>query len=60
MNETRREPLLRGRRIALTITLDPQVLAALGVIGEGNRSKAVETLVKWYLAAPIAPDLPIP
>lgn len=61
MNQSiRRQPLASGRRIPLTVNLEPQLHRELGLIGQGNRSKAIETLVKWYLAArTLAPDVPV-
>lgn len=47
----RRAPLPEGaRRIPLNVTLDPQTHRELGRIGQGNRSAAIEKLVRHYLA----------
>jgi hypothetical protein len=46
---TRRMPIRRERRIALNVTVSPETKAHLELIGEGNRSAAIEMLVTDYL-----------
>lgn len=48
--DTRRPPLAKGRRIALNVNLDPAIHRELGKIAHGNRSAAIEQLVRDYLA----------
>ena len=45
---TRRMPIRRGRRIALNVTLAPETIEVLARVGEGNRSAAIEELVRLY------------
>lgn len=47
---TRRLPLRRSKRIALNVTLAPEIHAALERIGDGNRSAGVEEAVRFYIA----------
>jgi len=44
----RRAPLRRGRRIPLNVNLSPETHKELHRIGEGNRSAAIEDVVRWY------------
>jgi hypothetical protein len=41
-------PIRRGRRIALNVTLAPETIETLARIGEGNRSAAIEELVRLH------------
>ena len=52
MNQlTRSARLPRGRRrISLNINIDPELLRELGRIARGNRSAAVEELVRRHIA----------
>jgi hypothetical protein len=45
----RRPPLRTGRRIPLTITVDDATNEGLLMIGNGNRSAAIEQLVRDHL-----------
>jgi hypothetical protein len=45
---TRRMPIARARRIALNVTLAPETIEVLGRVGQGNRSAAIEELVRLY------------
>ena len=56
---TRRAPLSRGRRINLNVNISPDTHKALGKIGNGNRSAAIEELVARHLERMRAPA-PIP
>ena len=47
---TRRAPLKAGRRRAITVTVDEVTHAGLTRIGNGNRSAAIEQLVREHLA----------
>lgn len=47
----RRAPLKKGRRIPVTVTMDVKTYDALRRIGRGNRSAAIEDLVRAHLAA---------
>jgi hypothetical protein len=47
---TRSAPLRRGRRISLNVNLAPDVHRELGRIAKGNRSAAIELLVRDYIA----------
>lgn len=58
----RREPLKEGRRICLTITLDPEAYALLDqlAIAEGlNRSAILEELVRKRAKRRL-PEVPVP
>jgi len=46
---TRRAPLRRGRRIPVNLTLSPETHRELAKLGRGNRSAAVEELVRRHL-----------
>ena len=46
---SRRLPLRRGRRIPLSVTVSPETHALLAKLGEGNRSAAIEELVRLHL-----------
>lgn len=46
----RRQPLKGTRRIAITVTLDADTHAGLFLIGNGNRSAAIEYLVRQHLS----------
>ena len=58
---TRRMPLRRGRRKAVNVTLSPETLRILHLVGEGNRSAGIEELARMYqsrqvpILEPIAP-----
>jgi hypothetical protein len=45
---TRRIPIRRGRRIPISVSLAPETHALLERLGEGNRSAAIEELVRLY------------
>jgi hypothetical protein len=45
---TRRMPIRRARRTALNVTLAPETIEVLARLGEGNRSAAIEELVRLY------------
>ena len=47
---TRRAPLKGARRRAITVTVDDATHAGLARIGNGNRSAAIEQLVREHLA----------
>lgn len=51
-HSTRRAPLRRGRRIPICVSLSPETHEALLKIEGGNRSAAIEKLVKEYHARP--------
>ena len=58
-NTNRRAPLRKGRRIPICLSLSPETHRELGKICAGNRSAAVESLVRDHverLRAPI-PEL---
>lgn len=55
-HETRQKPLKEGRRISLNVNLDPEVIDALGEICSGNRSAAIEKLVRDHLARTTRPE----
>jgi hypothetical protein len=44
----RRLPLRRGKRLRLNVTVAPETHRALRDIGDGNRSAAIEELVRLY------------
>lgn len=46
---TRQEPLKEGRRISVNVNLSPQVLLELSKISGGNRSAAIEKLVRDHV-----------
>jgi hypothetical protein len=55
-----RAPLASGRRIPLTVNVDPDTHAGIAQIArgfEGNRSAVIEHLVRLYFAKPIASNL---
>ena len=54
---TRRAPLARGRRICLNVNISPETHRALGKIAGGNRSAAIEELVRGHLERTRAPAL---
>ena len=61
MSETtiRRMPIKRRRRIPVNVTLAPETHVILARIGQGNRSAAIEELVRLYCARElIAPTIP--
>jgi hypothetical protein len=45
----RRQPLRRGRRIPLNVTLAPETHRELARIGEGNKSAGIEELVRQHI-----------
>ena len=45
---TRRAKLARGRRIPINLSLSPECHRLLAKIGKGNRSAAVEELVRKH------------
>ena len=45
---TRRVPIRRGRRIPISVSLAPETHELLHRLGEGNRSAAIEELVRLY------------
>lgn len=47
---TRQERLKEGRRISVNVNLAPAIIAELAKIAEGNRSKAIEQLVRSHVA----------
>ena len=47
---SRRAPLKRGRRIPLCVSLDPDTHKGLEKIARGNKSAAIEQLVRDYFA----------
>jgi len=46
----RRPPIAKGRRISLNVNLSPEIHRELGKIANGNRSAAIEELVRQHLA----------
>jgi hypothetical protein len=54
-HSTRQEPLESGRRISLNVNLDPEIIVELAKIGGGNRSKAIEQLVREHIARTAEP-----
>lgn len=52
----RRAPLKKGRRINLNVNLDPDIHRALGRLCGGNRSAAIEQLVRAHMERLRAPD----
>jgi hypothetical protein len=49
-HETRQKPLKEGRRISLNVNLDPEIIEVLAAICSGNRSAAIEKLVRDHIA----------
>jgi hypothetical protein len=47
--DNRRARLPKGRRINLNVNLDPEIHSALGLLCGGNKSAAIETLVRQHL-----------
>lgn len=47
--ERRRAPLRKGRRIPICLSLSPDTHRALAKIADGNRSEAVEQLVREHV-----------
>jgi hypothetical protein len=47
---TRQPPLKEGRRISVNVNLAPSVLLELSKIAGGNRSAAIEALVREHVA----------
>jgi hypothetical protein len=47
---TRQAPLEEGRRISLNVNLAPDILRELALISGGNRSAAIEKLVREHVA----------
>jgi hypothetical protein len=47
-HSTRRAPLRKGRRIPLNVTLSPDIHRDLAKLEKGNRSAAIEMLVREY------------
>ena len=47
---TRRAPLKKGRRLAVTISISPETHKGLAKIAKGNKSAAIEQLVRDYFA----------
>jgi len=45
----RRARLQSGRRLAFTVSLDQETIDGLTLIGQGNRSAAIEMLVRNHL-----------
>jgi hypothetical protein len=45
---TRRMPLRRGKRIPINVTVAPETNVWLAKFGDGNRSAAIEELVRLY------------
>jgi len=54
---TRRAPLTRGRRIPLSVNIAPDVHRELGKLCGGNRSAAIEELVRQHLERRGTPSL---
>ena len=48
--DTRRAPLAKGARTPLNITVSEETRVALEIIGGGNRSAAIEELLRFYVA----------
>jgi metal-responsive CopG/Arc/MetJ family transcriptional regulator len=46
----RSAPLRKGRRISINVNLAPDIHRELGKIAKGNRSAAIEHLVRQYIA----------
>jgi hypothetical protein len=53
---TRRLPLRRARRVRLNVTVAPETRIHLERIGDGNRSAAIEELVRLYRARELTPQ----
>jgi len=50
MDHANRRPRLpKGKRINLNVNLDPEIHSALGLLCGGNKSAAVEALVRQHL-----------
>ena len=49
-------PLRRGRRIPINVTLSAEAHILLAKIGEGNRSAAIEELVRLYRERKLTPE----
>jgi hypothetical protein len=49
-NSNRSEPLKKGRRIPITVNLAPDIHRELGKIEGGNKSAAIERLVREHIA----------
>lgn len=47
---TRQEPTEEGPRVPLNVTLTPSIIRELGAISGGNRSAAIEKLVREHIA----------
>jgi hypothetical protein len=57
----RRRPLKSGRRQNVNVNLSPAALEALGRLGRGNRSAAIEDLaLRWAKRNPIEITEPTP
>jgi hypothetical protein len=57
---SRRARLSKGRRIPLCVSLSSQTIRDLGKIARGNRSAAIEQLVREYHARRAPAPEPIP
>lgn len=55
-NSIRRPRIPKGRRVPITVSLDVKTHKALRKIGDGNRSRAIEELVRRHLAAKQIPE----
>jgi hypothetical protein len=53
---TPRRRLANGRRIVINVNLDPDIHQALGKICDGNRSAAIEALVREHLKRIKSPE----
>lgn len=49
-HSARQEPLESGRRVPITVNLAPYIIEELAAISGGNRSKAIEHLVREHIA----------
>jgi hypothetical protein len=57
---TRRAPLPRGRRLSLNVNISPDVHRELGKLCGGNRSAAIEELVRRHVERLRAERTPTP
>ena len=55
---THRMPLRRAKRRAVNVTLSPETLRILALVGEGNRSAGIEELARLYHVQYLAPAPP--
>ena len=50
-------PVIRGRRIPVSVTLAPETHLLISKLGAGNRSSGIEELARMYRERQLAPTL---